>query len=363
MAPRMNPKGQEPPLVSFFVLAYNQEKFIREAVEGAFAQTYAALEIILSDDCSPDRTFEIMQEMAAAYTGPHQIILNRNACNLGLIRHYNDVISACHGEFLIGAAGDDISLPERTSILTDSWMAAGKPMALVYSQVSLMDLEGCPCAGNEVVVARQPEDPVELLGEWGGSITGAALGFSRGLWEAFNPIREDQPCEDLPLLWRAAMSGQLIFINRALVRWRTGGGIWSTSRGAITESAEKLQLLRRIVRERRLLSLQICQDVRSSPTVSQRIHRAARRFRIESESAAKAMEAGVWGSAVLLLGVLMSVGAPSPRYRRIMTFRLRYFFEVRRNDRRFLWRVFFFLYDFLRGRCHHGRPSTASLSS
>ena len=59
----------ERPLVTFALFAYNQEQFIREAVEGAFAQTYEPLEIILSDDCSTDRTFEIMQEMASACEG------------------------------------------------------------------------------------------------------------------------------------------------------------------------------------------------------------------------------------------------------------------------------------------------------
>jgi glycosyltransferase involved in cell wall biosynthesis len=52
-------------LVTFALFAYNQEKYIREAVEGALAQTYEPLEIILSDDCSSDRTFETMREMAA----------------------------------------------------------------------------------------------------------------------------------------------------------------------------------------------------------------------------------------------------------------------------------------------------------
>ena len=65
----------ERPLICFGLLAYNQEPFIREAVEGALAQTYAPLEIILSDDCSTDRTFEIMQETVAAYRGPHKVVL------------------------------------------------------------------------------------------------------------------------------------------------------------------------------------------------------------------------------------------------------------------------------------------------
>ena len=53
------------PLVTFALFAYNQEQYIREAIEGAFAQTYQPLEIILSDDCSTDRTFEIMREMGS----------------------------------------------------------------------------------------------------------------------------------------------------------------------------------------------------------------------------------------------------------------------------------------------------------
>ena len=70
------------PLVTFALFAYNQERFIREAIEGAFAQTYEPLEIILSDDCSADRTFEIIQENAAAYLGPHSVFTYRTPYNL-----------------------------------------------------------------------------------------------------------------------------------------------------------------------------------------------------------------------------------------------------------------------------------------
>lgn len=78
---------QERSLISFALLAYKQEQYIREAVEGAFSQTYSPLEIILSDDCSPDRTFDIIQEMAAKYTGPHKVVLNRNPQNFGIGAH------------------------------------------------------------------------------------------------------------------------------------------------------------------------------------------------------------------------------------------------------------------------------------
>ena len=103
------------PLVTFALFAYNQEKFIREAVEGAFAQTYEPLEIILSDDCSTDRTFEIMQEMAAAYRGPHRVRAVQTPHNLGVMQHVLLRGREAAGDIVVVAAGDDISLPERVA--------------------------------------------------------------------------------------------------------------------------------------------------------------------------------------------------------------------------------------------------------
>src|SRR6185369_3255547 len=95
---------QDKPLLTFAIAALNQERFIREAVEAAFAQTYSPLEIVLSDDHSEDRTFEIMKEMAAAYRGPHPVILNQNSSRRSLGDHINRIVEISHGELIVGAA-------------------------------------------------------------------------------------------------------------------------------------------------------------------------------------------------------------------------------------------------------------------
>ena len=104
----------ERPLVTFALFAYNQEQYMREAIEGAFAQTYQPLEIILSDDCSTDQTFQIMQEMAAAYEGPHRVRTRRSSTNQGFAAHLNAVIAKSNGQIISLAAGDDIALQDRT---------------------------------------------------------------------------------------------------------------------------------------------------------------------------------------------------------------------------------------------------------
>ncbi|RYZ52291.1 MAG: glycosyltransferase [Sphingobacteriales bacterium] len=114
---------KEMPLVTFALFAFNQENYIEEAVEGAFSQTYSPLEIILSDDCSTDRTFEILEEKVLSYTGPHKVRLNRNVPNVGLIAHVTKVQEMATGAFIVTAAGDDISMPDRVAELVEVWLS------------------------------------------------------------------------------------------------------------------------------------------------------------------------------------------------------------------------------------------------
>lgn len=137
------PEGTpERPLVTFAVFAYNQEKYIREAVEGAFAQTYSPLEIILSDDCSTDRTFEIMEEMARAYEGPHRVVVRREPENCGTLAHVINVANLSNGNFLVVAAGDDISLPERTDLTISVMLSQPLDVVVVSGNDIMFDKYG-----------------------------------------------------------------------------------------------------------------------------------------------------------------------------------------------------------------------------
>jgi glycosyltransferase involved in cell wall biosynthesis len=111
--------SMEKPLITFILFAYNQKHYVRDAIEGILAQTYSPLEVILSDDGSKDRTFEIMTEMAQAYQGPHMIILNRNEPNLGIGPHVNKAFSMANGEWIVTGAGDDISDADRCERLME----------------------------------------------------------------------------------------------------------------------------------------------------------------------------------------------------------------------------------------------------
>lgn len=210
------------PLVSFAVLAYRQERFIRAAIEGAFAQTHEPLEIILSDDCSPDRTHQIMQEMAAAYKGPHRVVLNRNPVNLGLVPHLDRVMEIARGDLIVVNAGDDVSLPERTSTLVERWQA-GDGVRLVHSAAERIGPDGAAMGiRRPPAFMRGAPDPLEIVRRKG-FVIGATAAWDKSLFADFGPLGADLSTEDTILPIRAALTGEIGYVDRALVRWRDGG--------------------------------------------------------------------------------------------------------------------------------------------
>ncbi|MFU8866219.1 glycosyltransferase [Roseovarius autotrophicus] len=218
----------ERPLVTFAVIAYNQERFIREAIEGAFSQTYEPLEIILSDDCSSDRTYQIMQEMAAAYNGPHKVVLNRNMSNLGLVPHIDRVMEMVSGDFIVVNAGDDVSLPERTSILAEIWRKSNRTIKLLHSSARRIDLEGddfgVRTPPQKIIHNQSPEDII-LNFSW---VIGATAAWDREIFDTFGPIGGDLSIEDHIIPFMASIVGKIYYVQSSLVKHRSGGSTKKT---------------------------------------------------------------------------------------------------------------------------------------
>jgi glycosyltransferase involved in cell wall biosynthesis len=216
------------PLLTFSIGAYNQEQFIRQAVEGAFAQTYSPLQIILSDDCSRDRTFEIMAQMASTYRGPHEVVLNRNPKNIGLVAHVNRLAQLMRGELIVMSAGDDISMPGRTEAIWQAWEASKRKAFCVHSQVTHIDetfqaespLKAPENPATEPVFQDGPANIKGYLRSSGPVVLGCTAAYSRRLFENFGLLPEELVFEDMALTFRALLSGGLTFIDQPLVLYR-----------------------------------------------------------------------------------------------------------------------------------------------
>ena len=223
------PPLNEWPLVTFALFSYNQEKYIREAIEGAFAQTYEPLEIILSDDCSTDRTFEIMEKMATEYQGPHKIVCNRNLQNLGLSPHVRRVHEMSNGEIVIHAAGDDISLSSRTELIVRAFCRKTDDIVMVISNAIKLTPNGKEigllCNEADKPITSKPKSP--LRNNLPGA-NGCTAAIHKRLIDSFPAPDSRIIVEDVLLMRRALLLGNIRYIPNALVKYRIGIGISHT---------------------------------------------------------------------------------------------------------------------------------------
>ena len=235
------------PLVTFALLAYNQERYVREAIEGAFAQTYSPLQIILSDDYSSDRTFDIMQEMAAGYVGPHQINLNRNARTVGVGDHVNRVFDLAAADVVVLAAGDDISLPHRTAKLAAE---SSEDVVVVYSSTTIVDESGKILRGESIYPDPKNETSYAYrVSTYCRGVVGCSAAYRKKVFETFGPLLPTTIAEDRALAFRGYAVGKVVFVEEPLVKYRTHAqNIWSTRRVMSNEGLRQLVARRAAIR-------------------------------------------------------------------------------------------------------------------
>lgn len=233
------PEGTlERPLVTFVLFAYNQEKYIREAVEGALAQSYSPLEIILSDDCSCDRSFDIMRDIVKSYTGEHLLILRRNPVNMGLIEHINGIFSIARSDYIVAAAGDDISLPGRVEKLMP-FLKEGA--LLVHSDYECIGEDGSAVEFGRPDIKSFSSD-LRKIARSGCRYLGATGAWNKKIIEKGGPIKQRAAWEDTVLGFRAAVLNSHSVSYEVLVKYRISSGVTSNLRSS-RMSVSKLRAL------------------------------------------------------------------------------------------------------------------------
>ena len=204
------------------VMAYRQESSIAEAIAGALAQTYSPLEIVVSDDASPDGTWDAIERAVVGYAGPHRLVLNRNPRNQGIGAHLSRLVALSRGELLFITAGDDVSLPQRCERTMAAWLASGKALDLVAAPLIDVDAQG----REHGQITPDDLSLWRTAADWAWRrpfIVGAAQAFTRRLFERFGPLPEGTVAEDLILVFRAIASGGAATLDVPLVRYRRGG--------------------------------------------------------------------------------------------------------------------------------------------
>ena len=205
---------------SALLLTYNQETLVSEALISLLEQDFENLEIIISDDKSTDKTWNVIQSIVSNYRGPKKIITNRNENNLGIVANYFKAFQLACGEVLFTCAGDDSYLPSRCSDCISLWLATEKKNDLIAC-----DAFDMTDSGQIIKIkhsARLEKWNFEKWVKHRPYIFGAGHMVTRRLLDV-GPIDPNLPYEDQCILFRALLMGGAVTIPKPLLNHRRGG--------------------------------------------------------------------------------------------------------------------------------------------
>ena len=100
-----NMENLNEPLVSIGIPTYNRPKTLYKTLESITKQTYQNIEIIVSDNCSPDNETETV--VRDFMKSDDRIHFYRQSSNIGMFNNFKFVLQVSKGDYFCWAADDD----------------------------------------------------------------------------------------------------------------------------------------------------------------------------------------------------------------------------------------------------------------
>ncbi len=214
--------------VSILFITYKHEKFVAAAIQSALAQDYPNLELVVCDDGSPDRTREILEQELANCPQQIQVVRAHAEKNGGLHANFNRGLAACSGEIIVVMSGDDISRPNRVSMICQEF-AVDSSCMLVSSNWIQIDDSGNQTGtrdkqnNHEIFAYSFVKKSIKNSIYAGAPVCGAVAAYRACLRDLFPPMEAGRHAEDNCFWVRALLVGKIRYLAEPLVFWRSHG--------------------------------------------------------------------------------------------------------------------------------------------
>lgn len=212
--------------VSVFMITYNHEPYIRQALDSVLLQEFdGEWEIVIGEDCSTDATRSILLEYRAKY--PQKIRLLLPEKNLGMMRNGIETYRACQGEYVAVLEGDDFwTSPHKLQKQVD-FMAQNPHLSCSFHNIKVLT------DGQE----NDLFDPAKMKKEYGlkdivcGNFIPSCSIMHRKVPGEAPAWFESMPMGDWPTMVLNAQWGPIGYLDENMATYRVHtGGVWSTQK-------------------------------------------------------------------------------------------------------------------------------------
>jgi glycosyltransferase involved in cell wall biosynthesis len=116
------------PLISILIPNFNYVKYVATAVDSALAQSYPNVEVVVSDNCSTDGAWELLN---SRYGGDPRVRLYQNETNIGMARNFDRLLELARGRYVMCLSSDDFLFPPHLEQL-EAGFARDPQLDVVY---------------------------------------------------------------------------------------------------------------------------------------------------------------------------------------------------------------------------------------
>lgn len=243
------------PLISIALCTYNGERFLAEQLDTLVGQTYPNLELVISDDCSKDKTWQILK----AYEDRFPFVrLHQNTENLGYQKNFENTLKRCRGYYILISDQDDIWERDKISKLYQNM----EGNLLIYHDSEFVDEKGksLNMRMSDKLNMVAGTDPLPFL--FFNCVSGHSMMFRKALLDHILPF-PDAGVYDHYMAFVASGKGAVGYLPECLVKHRQHEGN-STDILGRKRPKSRLQVTKeRMIRENSWLK--ICAETKDHP--------------------------------------------------------------------------------------------------
>ena len=207
------------PKVSVMIPTYNQADYLKQTIESAMEQDYQNLEIIIADDCSHDKTEEIVHN----YISDPRIKYFRNSQNIGRANNYRKTLfDRVTGEWVINLDGDDYFVDKHFVSMAIEQIVKHKNVIIVAAKLMVLGpnykrvyprIEATKCINGFDIFLEWHKNPLTHLGSM----------YNKKIACDINFYQHNILSTDSESLLKILLCGNVVLLNIVAGVWRIHG--------------------------------------------------------------------------------------------------------------------------------------------
>ncbi len=225
------------PTLSVVIATYGRAHYVRQAVLAALYQDLEPDEVVVSDDCSPDDTLEVLAGIAR-YDPRLRVVAN--PVNSGGVPNWNRVIEASSGDLIAWCSDDDFFLPHHLRVMVRCF-EVDPELGMVHGGFLNLDDYGdarLPMVEQGIISKR----PLELRGtevlehiirQRSYPFQPSTMVFRRELWRDVGPFDPSYELADTDWFIRAGLRWRIAYLPYCGAVNRRHGANWSLKVGSV----------------------------------------------------------------------------------------------------------------------------------